>query len=169
MKQLKQQQELVVKMRREMLEAQNEIDRADLEARIYEEVTECNEMNEENKSIAGITKLNPLVQGWLPMPQDETSQEKQADPCLTNGIDRFHLTGQPALFTTEEKSTLPIQGVEHARPMPPLETKNEKINLQNLAATIRQGFVLPKPELSKFDGNPLQYWSFIRSFENNIE
>lgn len=53
--------------------------------------------------------------------------------------------------------------------MPPLETKNEKINLQNIAATIRQGFVLPKPELSKFDGNPLQYWSFIRSFENNIE
>ena len=174
MKQLKQQQELVVreeemKMKREMLEAQNEIDRADLEARIYEEVTECNEMNEENKSIAGITKLNPRVQGWLPMPQDETSQEKQADPCLTNDIDRLHLTGQPALFTTEEKPTLPIQGVEHARPMPLLETKNEKINLQNLAATIRQGFVLPKPELSKFDGNPLQYWSFIRSFENNIE
>lgn len=84
-----------MKMKWEMLEAQNEIDRADMEARIYEEVTECNEMNEENKSIAGITKLNPRVQSWLPAPQDEASQEKQADPCLTNGIDRLHLTIKP--------------------------------------------------------------------------
>lgn len=41
--------------------------------------------------------------------------------------------------------------------------------MQDLAATIRQRFALPKPELAKFDGNPLQYWTFIRSFENNIE
>ena len=41
--------------------------------------------------------------------------------------------------------------------------------LETLAQTIRQGFALPKPELSKFDGSPLEYWSFIRSFDNNIE
>lgn len=40
---------------------------------------------------------------------------------------------------------------------------------QSVASTIRQGFALPKPELSKFDGNPLEFWNFIRSFENNIE
>ena len=45
-------------------------------------------MNEENKSIVGVTKLNPRVQCWLPVPQDEANQEKQADSCLTNGIDR---------------------------------------------------------------------------------
>ena len=77
MKQLKQQQELVVreeemKMKREML-AQNEIDRANLEARVHEEVIECHEMKEENKSVAGITKLNPRVQSWL---QDEASYKK---------------------------------------------------------------------------------------------
>ena len=38
-----------------------------------------------------------------------------------------------------------------------------------MASTIRQGFALPKPELNKFDGNPLEFWNFIRSFENNIE
>ena len=27
---------------------------------------------------------------------------------------------------------------------------------------------LPKTELIKFDGNPLKYWSFIRSFDNSI-
>ena len=103
------------------------------------------------------------------MPQDEASREKRENPCLTNDIDRLHLRSQPALFTMEEKPTLPIQGVEHDKPILPPETTNEKIYLPNLAATIRQGFVLPKPELSKFDGNPLQYWSFIRSFENNSE
>ena len=34
---------------------------------------------------------------------------------------------------------------------------------------IRQGFALPKHELSKFDGNPLEFWNFIRTFESNIE
>ncbi|KAL9953349.1 hypothetical protein ACROYT_G040751 [Oculina patagonica] len=38
-----------------------------------------------------------------------------------------------------------------------------------MGSTIRQGFALPKPELSTFDGNPMEYWSFIRSFENTIE
>ena len=79
------------------------------------------------------------------------------------------MTGQPALFMMEENPTLPIQGIEHDRAILPLETMNEKINLQKLAATIQQGFVLPEPELAKFDGNPLQYWCFTRSFENNIE
>ena len=40
---------------------------------------------------------------------------------------------------------------------------------QPVASTIRLGFALSKPELSKFDGNPLEFWNFIRSFENNIK
>ena len=40
---------------------------------------------------------------------------------------------------------------------------------QSMALMIRQGFALHKPELSKFDRNPLEFWNFIRSFENNIE
>lgn len=40
---------------------------------------------------------------------------------------------------------------------------------QSMETTIRQGFFLPKPDLSLFDSNPLEFWSFMRSFENNIE
>ena len=40
---------------------------------------------------------------------------------------------------------------------------------QSMATTIRQGFFLPKPDLSLFDSNPLEFWSSMRSFENNIE
>ena len=41
--------------------------------------------------------------------------------------------------------------------------------LDKLGSTIRQGFALPKPDLSIFDGNPMEYWNFIRSFENAIK
>ena len=40
---------------------------------------------------------------------------------------------------------------------------------QSMATTIRQGFFLPKPDLSLFDSNSLEFWSFMRSFKNNIE
>ena len=41
--------------------------------------------------------------------------------------------------------------------------------LDKLALKIRQGFALPKPDLSTFESNPMKYWSFIRSFENTIK
>ena len=41
--------------------------------------------------------------------------------------------------------------------------------LDRMALTIIQGFALPKPELATFDGNPLEYWIFIKSFGTSIE
>ena len=40
--------------------------------------------------------------------------------------------------------------------------------VEKMALTIKQGFALPKKELSVFDGDPLDYWNFIKSFENSI-
>jgi len=41
--------------------------------------------------------------------------------------------------------------------------------LDKLGSMIRQGFAWPKPDLSIFDGNPMEYWSFFQSFENSVE
>ena len=41
--------------------------------------------------------------------------------------------------------------------------------LDRMALMIIQGFALPKPELATFDGNPLEYWIFIKSFGTIIE
>jgi len=41
--------------------------------------------------------------------------------------------------------------------------------LDKLGSTTRQGFALPKPDLSIFDGNPMEYWSFFQTFENIVE
>lgn len=38
-----------------------------------------------------------------------------------------------------------------------------------MALTIKQGFALPKKELPIFNRDPLEYWNFIKSFENSIE
>ena len=40
--------------------------------------------------------------------------------------------------------------------------------MEKMALTTKQGFALPKKELSVFDGDPLDYWNFIKSFENSI-
>ena len=48
-----------------------------------------------------------------------------------------------------------------------LKTIMEESRLQLQA--IINNFTIPKIEISKFDGNPLRYWPFIKSFENVIE
>ena len=40
--------------------------------------------------------------------------------------------------------------------------------MYKVALTIKQGFALPKRELTIFDGDPLEYWNFMKSFENSI-
>ena len=41
--------------------------------------------------------------------------------------------------------------------------------LDRMALTIKQGFALPKPQLQTFDGNHLEYWNFMKSFEASTE
>ena len=37
-----------------------------------------------------------------------------------------------------------------------------------MALTIKQGIALLKKELAIFNGDPLKYWNFIKSFETSI-
>ncbi|XP_068759642.1 uncharacterized protein [Montipora capricornis] len=41
--------------------------------------------------------------------------------------------------------------------------------MEKVAVTIKQGFALPQKELTVFNGDPLEYWSFITLFQNSIE
>ena len=40
--------------------------------------------------------------------------------------------------------------------------------IDKMALTIKQGFALPKKELAIFDGDPLEYWNFIKLFKTSI-
>ena len=46
--------------------------------------------------------------------------------------------------------------------------KQQQEALQVMAVSIQQGFEMPKRELLTFDGNPLNYWLFVKNFEVNI-
>jgi len=41
--------------------------------------------------------------------------------------------------------------------------------MEKVAVMIKQGFALPQKELTVFNGDPLEYCSFITSFQNSIE
>ena len=40
--------------------------------------------------------------------------------------------------------------------------------MDKMALTKKQGFSLPRKELTFFDGDPLDYWNFTKSFQNSI-
>ena len=42
-------------------------------------------------------------------------------------------------------------------------------SVQDIASVLRQGLDTPKPELFKFDGNPMYYTRFVMNFEASIE
>lgn len=48
-----------------------------------------------------------------------------------------------------------------------LKQQQEAMSL--MATSLRVGFEMPKKELLTFDGNPVNYWTFIKNFEINIE
>ena len=46
--------------------------------------------------------------------------------------------------------------------------KQQQEALQVMVVLIQQGFEMPKRELLTFDGNPLNYWLFVKNFKVNI-
>ena len=49
------------------------------------------------------------------------------------------------------------------------QQKAMKLMTTTIGSTISKGFVMPKKEYMTFDGNPLDYPSFITNFKTNVE
>jgi len=47
--------------------------------------------------------------------------------------------------------------------------KQQQTAMELIASSLKIGFEMPKRELLTFDGNPVDYWTFIKNFESNIE
>ena len=163
LQQLKQKQELLhreeeLKLKRQILEAQYEIQEADLQVELLHEpgaifsyppiVSEEHGFAEE--FIAG----EPVITS---KPRDIKSQvqwkpEFKTETLLNPDAKEFSSVKPSEAFG--KPSDYPLLGLDV---------------LDRMALTIRQGFALPKPELTTFDGNPLDYWNFVKAFENSIE
>lgn len=163
LQQLKQKQELLrreeeLKLKRQILEAQYEIQQADLQVELLHEPgavfsyppivsEECGFAEEFIAGEPVITSkpkdIKSQVQ-WKPELKTETPLDPDAKEF--SSFKPSEAFGKPSDY-----------------PLPGLDV------LDRMASTIRQGFALPKPELTTFDGNRLDYWNFVKAFENSIE
>ena len=103
--------------------------------------------SEDSKAVPGIwVALNPAAPEWKGGPHPSISATKPHEDVPSH----------------DEKVQELLQRQQRT-------IQFQQQTFQLMAPTIRQGFALPKHELSKFDGNPLEFWNFIRTFESNIE
>lgn len=102
-----------------------------------------------------------------PRMDSDTSRGHRDYDCVTPTLKKEPTCGD--LGTDVDAGYPPYQGnLERL-----LHQQQQMIGLQQqtfqtMPSTIKQGFSLPKPDISKFDGNPLDYWNFVRSFDNGI-
>jgi len=169
-----QQKKEAVQREQEILEAENEVKRATLRANILEEAG-VEQIVDPSQATKGKSLVEPERAVYLTA---VTKEEKISAPSPGTSVTLSPAapvwTGVPN--RSETSLTRSCNGVPspEARFQQLLEQQQQMIQLQqqtfqSVASTIKQGFALPKPDLSKFDGNPLGFWNFIRSFGSNIE
>ena len=166
-----------VQREQEILEAENEVEQATLRAYILEEdgVEEIVDSAQasEGKSLVAPERVSESASLTAATKEEKVSAPVSAAPVPLS-------PAAPVWTGGPNHSGIPL--VKTCNEVPPPEARFQQLlqqqqqmiqlqqqTFQSVASTIRQGFALPKPELSKFDGNPLEFWNFIRSFENNIE
>ena len=160
-----QQKRDAVQREQEILEAENEVKRATLMAHILEEEDGVEQIVDPSQATEDKSLFEPERAYESVYLIADAKEEKMSAPLPGTSV-----TLNPAAPAPPCNEVSPPE----ARFQQLLQQQQEMIQLQqqtfqSVASTIRQGFALPKPELSKFDGNPLEFWNFIRSFESNIE
>ena len=168
---------------RELLEAEKELERATLKAHILEENDGQSQLyrHERDKGYDPTPVPAPLE---LPYPRDKrpSSRTFSSDSLDTKAVPGTRVPLNPAAPEWKGGSHLSIPAAKPHEDVPSHDEKIQELlwqqqrtiqfqqqTFQSMASTIRQGFALPKHELNKFDGNPLEFWNFIRTFESNIE
>ncbi len=84
------------------------------------------------------------------MPEEPEPQSTPEEPDPQPTPHRHRLNPGAKAWTSSPYSRQPIEGPD------------------NFQYELLHMLQLPKTEILKFDGNPLKYWSFIRSFDNSI-
>ena len=111
----------------------------------------------------------PFVQPVEDYPQQEfsypdkpfpsTYQHHQQHPS-NNVAPCYYQSHHPTIANSPQPRTMQQQYPE------PIDTARYDVNA--LIHAMREGFTLPKMELKTFDGNPLDYFAFMKMFDMNI-
>lgn len=142
-----------LKNRMAYLRAKHESDQASAELQMYEE-QEVGMISQRSNNKATEPRNIPPAEVIM-VPEDENMpanyEIKHAAPVINQN------TTRNGHYNTPIASSYPIQ------------QEAQFLFQQQMMQTMTNALFLPKPELSPFDGNPLNYWRFVRSFEKNIE
>ena len=167
MEQLKEKQDLLrkeeeMKMECQFLEAKYELKQAAAQVKIFEE-----DYSVFGGPVPNIFKHSGSCAGGVSSKCDvEAHTEATKVKCGDNDFTNSQLNPHAKEFT------YPVASPDsELSPSDSLDSDFAIIEdvLDKLGSTIRQGFALPKPDLSIFDGNPMEYWNLMRSFENVTE
>jgi len=146
----------------EVLEAQYEIERADLQVRLLqdEELVYARPPNIFEEFI-------PFSEGPNVGDKSSVTKQEESEPLADQKV-RNQDAQLPLNPNAREFKSLPSGSTAAAVYMPRSDLNLPGEIMEKMAFTIKQGFALPKKELAIFDGDPLDYWNFIKSFENSI-
>ena len=111
--------------------------------------------------------LDPAMSRHIHVPRigSDTLRGHRDFDCVTPKLEREPTYGE--LGTDIDAGYSPYQGnLERLLHQQMIGLQQQ--TFQTMASTIKQGFSLPMPDISKFDGNPLDYCNFVRSFDNGI-
>ena len=146
----------------EIVDAQYEIHQTDLQLKLLQD--------EEPPALTNLRDvfqdLNPFTERSY-VGEANSPKKEYCDPRVERKIDsqNTRLRLNPTAQEFKSSSAGPTVPLGHPEITDP--TLSGGI-MDKMALTIKQGFALPKKELPVFDGDPLDYWNFIKSFENSI-
>ena len=166
LKQLTQKQELLrqeeeTKLKLEVLEAQYEVLKTDLQGKLLqdEDIDYPNfpevfkELDPFDKGVEGRTTSGYNQEDPEPRGRQKSIESKGSQSQLNfNALEFKGLTARSSTASShsENEYILPQEFID------------------KMTLTIKQEFALPKKELAIFDGDPLEYWNFIKLFKTSI-
>ena len=99
-------------------------------------------------------------QGFPRKPQCDISKPASQSQCLLVSRSTLNPTANEWNPTTSNEPT--IQPQERSR--------DDSVNMYvAMASAVRESFMIPKPEILTFNGDPVMYYKFIRCFETHVQ
>ena len=148
--------------RQELLDAENDIEAAALKARILE------------NGIGNASISAPSLKNLCVEQKSSVAERKETfPPATTRPLEELPIEAKYQMLNPNAPEWFAKPSERHIHQSDGslgefVQQQQQLMELhqqafQSMASTIRQGFTLPKPELSPFNGNPLEFWSFMRS------
>ena len=116
-----------------------------------------------NKSIQPTVKYISQAhetRGFSQKMQCDRSKPASQSECPLPSRSTLNPTANEWIPTTSNEPTIQLQE----------KSRDDTVNMYTaMASAVRESFMMPKPEILTFNGDPVTYYKFIRCFETNIQ